>query len=84
MLTSLLVTRGENWRMFKNGGNMIEVKIKKERKCYATFDSYTGRVDMEFSYRGTTVIIEFSQRQWEQFAKDVAQIEFISAHHGQC
>lgn len=63
---------------------MIEVKIPKQRKCYATFDSHPGRVDMEFSYRGTTVVIEFSRQQWDQFAGDVKDVELEEAHHGQC
>lgn len=61
---------------------MIEIKIPKTRKCFATFDTHIGGVDMEIAFRGTKIIIEFNQRQWEQFIDTIKQIKFVDAHHG--
>lgn len=63
---------------------MLDITIPKKRKCYATFDSYTGQVDMKFSYRGVSIDIEFTKQQWQQFKDDVNHIEFKDAHHGMC
>lgn len=65
---------------------IINIKVPRERRCFATFDSYSGGVAMSFTNKkgDISVSVDFNESQWRKFNMEVQGIKFIRRHSGHC